>query len=519
MAYTANHKQPVVPYGNLIPSIEHSGSDRPHSDIAAAEWLPLEMTATNTDMGFFSYLDGRRNDYMVMMPGKLVALTREPLSIRQMVGEGPVGRGVPAGVKISWAAAGGSDDILEYTALDVTYGTTDLTTGVAVTAAVAYDKDAVELALASRGLLFDGESAEDFISRPVGITPFAVHAWAGGDGLQPSGYNFHNYKREHKTQILCDLVVRLPRVPVDSVTIDADDYDAAGLGGDGPTVLTNLSRRSELQDGDPGFLADPWLSGANFATYFGDRYKDGITNTEFVVLGLGYRHIALPSFLHSITVTADGGGADKTATVLARKRSHINSLSAEGDYFVDPGLGVIAFYVAGGNSLPATMAVNDDFTFDAHSSAAELVTEDGSDSPTLNPPSVYSAVKGQVKPGDFLVCDRYSDFRAYVPKPAATVVDTTGDVAFDATVLDDLFIETWATDPSGTYDLPEDIVGQVLTLQRYPREDMAKRRTFHDNLPTGVLDKMPGSATDGFSDMITYSNGDEYEVIVNLINR
>ena len=515
MAISTIHKQPVVPYGNLIPSVEHSGSDRPHSDIAAAEWLPLEMTATNSDMGFLSYEDGRRGDYLVMMPGKLVALTREPLSVRQMIGEGPVGRAVPAGVRLAWGAAGGSDDILEYTARDVAYGVTDLVTGDRVTAAVAYDKDAVTAGLQARGLLFEGETAEAFISRPVGVVPFAVHAWGGGDGIQPSGLNFTNYKREHKTQLLCDHVLRLPRVPVESVTVDADEYSATGLGSSLAAVLASLNDRGATP------VADPWLSGANFTSYFEDRYKDGITNTEYVVLGLGYRHIATPSFLHSITVTANGGGADKTATVLARKRSSINALSADGDYFVDPELGVIAFYVAGGNSLPATMAANDDFTFEVHPSAFECLSEDRATSPTLNPPSVFTSVKGNVSPGDYLVCDRYSDFRAYIPRPTPVYQEITAVVVTDLAA--DAYIETWPSasvgDPDGTYDLPEDIVGQILTLQRYPREDMAKRRTFHDNLPTGIADKMPGSATDGFSDMITYSNGDEYEVIVNLINR
>ena len=76
-----NFRQPPVPYGNLVPNITHSSSERPHSDVAVAGWLPVSSTAVNQAMGFFVRTENPSGDFLVLTPGKLVAVTRENLGM------------------------------------------------------------------------------------------------------------------------------------------------------------------------------------------------------------------------------------------------------------------------------------------------------------------------------------------------------------------------------------------------------------------------------------------------------
>lgn len=473
-----NFRRPPLPYGNLVPNVTHSSSERPHSDAAVAAWLPLADTTDNRAMGFFVRQEEPSKDYLVLTPGKVVSFSRENLGM--VVDDGPLGRLVPAGVRIAWAAAGAGDTVLEYNATDVAQFTQDLTTGVAVAAAASYTKAQVEAALLGRGLLRPSEALEDFISSPVGVIPQSAYAWAGGDGLQPAGYNFHNYKRQHKSQLLCDWVLRFPFAPAGTAT--ARDIPAIGT-----VVAADTEVETPAVAGDAA-----WVTGAGgeLASVLGlegagTRYGS-VTNTDYVGLVLGALRIeVVPHLPFSITRAA----VDITSTILQNRKCSIEDLIYDGDYYVDTELGIVFMYEAGGNALPTGMAAADIINVQQHSAHTDYISD-------------LAMIVGDVRPGDLLVCDSKSNLRPFVPRPAETQASTAGSTDY--------------VDPA-TYDRPEDVIAQVLTFSRYPREDMSKVKTFYENLPTGLVDQMPGSATDGYTDNQTYAGGGQFEVIINFL--
>lgn len=499
MSYTPNFRQPRLPYGNLTPGWTHSDSVRPHADSYPAAWLPINSEDVSVANGFFSYDDGTANgDVMVLMAGKAVAYTRENLSVTNVgsdVETGPSGRIVPAGVRVAWAAATGSTKVLEYTAADVAARIEDLATGAPVSAPVDYTKTQLTVALRKRGLLLAAEALESFISPVVGVVATNVYAWAGGDGLQPRGYRFTNYKRQHKVALLCDWVLRLAHVPIadGSVTVPAFTFLAN---------TTDATFRTELELGSP-----LWLQGdlSTNTALLSPRYGT-ITNQDWVGLLLGTRRIE--SSLQCPITIVDGSAVDVTSNFLSRRQSSLENLTRNGDYFIDGELGIIFWYKSGADALPAgvdaTLITSSHvITFSYHSAHTENY-------------SPYPAIVGDVRPGQFLVVDKLSNFRPYVARAAESeVIATDGADTTDANDAATVSAAAYV-DPT-TYDRPEDIVAQVLTMQRFPKEDMKMVKTFWENLGTGLRDRTPGSATGGYSDTLTLGRGGSFEVIINLL--
>ena len=480
MAYTPNFRLPPLGIGNLIPGFTHSDSVRPHTDAAVAGWLPLYASADNKANGFFVRQEETTGDYIVITCGKLVAFTRENLGMTW--DDGPVGRLVPAGVKLAWAAAAGGTDILEYDATDVAQRTQDLTTGNAVTAAVTYTKAQVTLALQERGLILDSESCEDFISEPVGLLAGSAYQWAGGDGLQPRGYRFHNYKRQHKNALLCDYVIRLPFVPLNTQ-----------VSRDLPAIATVIADIIETET--PAVAGDAaWATGAggHLAAEGMDTKYGTIAHTDYVAAVLGAPRIEVAPHLPLVITTA--GGVDKTSTVITRRVKSPNDLTTVGDYYVDSDWGIVFFYEAGGNALPTGMIATDIIKFNQH----------GVQTTYLNDLAFISGLT--VRPGDLLTFDKFSNLVKWSPTTAGTYAIPAEPTSAE--------VDTVVTDAlrSGAR-----ILAQVMTMSRYPREDMERVKTFFDNLPTGILDKMPGSATGGYTDSQTYASGGQFEVIINFM--
>ncbi|MCF1193226.1 hypothetical protein LRR18_16675, partial [Mangrovimonas sp. AS39] len=148
--------------------------------------------------------DKHFEEYFVISSGKVVAFDRE-------------GHLVPAGLRKAWNVATGNV-ILTYVDADVDEGVTDLTTGLAVTAATTYTVDNVTDALRLRGLIGPSEYAKDFISQPCGVAPYNYWKWAGGDGSNPRELIKHGVQLQHGSAILCDWVLEVPLVPVAQAT-------------------------------------------------------------------------------------------------------------------------------------------------------------------------------------------------------------------------------------------------------------------------------------------------------------
>lgn len=444
--YTANLKR-WDRVGNLNPGIEVTGKDRPWFDSAPAAWLPVLDSAINRGVGLFSGFEKRHEDWFVIFGGKVLALCRD--AFQKEGTHWARGRLVPAGLRVSWAAAAGGDSVLEYGADDVARRTTDLATGAPVAAPVSYTKTQLTAALVSRGLLAPTEDLEAFVSRPVGLAPYAMYAWAGGDGWQPTGFGVHNYNRQHQAAVLCSYVCKLPLVPADTGSEDvvADTATASNV--------------SDLDDGDVLWITST-VAKAEFAPTLG-----GVANDDFVGLHLGSYRLAQDTDRTPLRITR--GGLDITDQVLVNKVSSPEDLTSDGDYLYDPDLGIIWFHAAGGTPLPTLVAAADVVTFYHYvAPAAAQLTE-------------FASIVGAIDPGDYLTVDRNSNLRRHV-------------VGVDA---------------------PEDVVGQVLSLKVGPHEELAKVKTYHEDF--GDRDRMPGSATKGFNDLVTYAGAADTEVIFNLM--
>lgn len=194
------------------------------------------------------------------------------------------------------------------------------------------------------------------------------------------------------------------------------------------------------------------------------RYS-AVTSTTFVLAVLANYPLAGPTAQAPLTASS--------TDILVRKRSSIDALAAAGDYWIDREVGAIAFYSAdGGATLPANL-VSETITYYSYQVAPAAV-------------SVYASVASgttSINPGDFLVCDADSNF----------AVDTT---------------------PT-SYSAYR--VGQVIGVKTYPKDMMQRVKSQYTQL--GNLNAMPGTATAGLPETLTYAGGADKEVVLSLINR
>ena len=167
--------------------------------------------------------------------------------------------------------------------------------------------------------------------------------------------------------------------------------------------------------------------------------------------------------------------AASATDVLVRKRSGPDALSQSGDYYVDREAGVIFFYSASQVAVPANLT-GETITYYTYEVAPATV-------------SIYASVvpvTGTVpKNGDFLVCDADSNFAV------ETAVGNT----------------TWSNFR----------IGQIFGFKTYPKDLTHRVQTQYTQL--GNVNKMPGTATAGLPETLTYSGGADKEVLVSLINR
>lgn len=189
-AYAPNHK--VWDHaGNAFPNVEHSEGIRPAGEFKPAAWLPVQ------------FFDKYYENWYVTLPGKIIACDND-------------GDLVPAQYATS------SVDII-YTADDVTEGTIDVETGVAVTAAKTVAVSGVTT--------FLGGTAALSCSKPLGVAPYGYLKWAGGDGDSNSSTPFqlrqHNYNMQHLVALLCDYVLILPLVPTHLSVAEALSLDSS----------------------------------------------------------------------------------------------------------------------------------------------------------------------------------------------------------------------------------------------------------------------------------------------------
>lgn len=497
-------KTPLQDPGRNILSPRHGDTRSPQACTVPAGWLPVSNDSHNTDMGMTATEHNVHNkkEYVVIMPGKVVAYTREGnvnSNALNQLNKGQIGRLVPAGIRKAWAAAGNSDVVLAYTSVDVDEKIEDLGTGAPVAAAKTYTKTQLTAALKARGFLTSAETLEAFISYPVGVASNPVYAWAGGDGTQVDQLRYESYRLQNQAAFWTgeDNTLKLPVMPY------AEQSEEV------PAITTVYSAFSEITGGTPvwatgngGQLSSVVADSVTGASLKAKRYS-GLTNTNYVALILGTKGVEHDALLHPITITSSG--TDITSTVLKAEKTSPQALSRAGDYFVDRDLGIIFFYENGGNALPASLTAADVITFSANTTHTETARRNA------------VCFAGTCYPGALVTYNKNSDFMMATPRPAETSVTATSGTNSSnannaATVTATAYVAPTAYTP------PQEIIGRSYSVERGPFTDLTLARTSHDPLNGFPLqDASPGSATGGWDALTWDAQAGRLQVIVRVL--
>ena len=180
------------------------------------------------------------------------------------------------------------------------------------------------------------------------------------------------------------------------------------------------------------------------------RYA-GYDLTDVVAYDLGLGKIA------SSTSRTPVSFSDATFSATLRERSDISLLAKAGDWYLDADAGRILFWELDGDQAPASFAGNilvSDYTVGSSNQERMMM------------------MVGDCRPGDFISFDEMSNFK---------VAD--------------------ATDHSENL-----VVGRLLALFKESRGLLERVRTGFRGDDFDATAKMPGSATKGFSDLITLSH-------------
>lgn len=173
--YTGNYK--VWDHvGNVTPDFVVSEGDVPSEELRAASWLPVQLWDKYFEV------------WKVMTAGKAAALDN-------------AGRVVPAGMTS-----------ITYTADDVTAGTIDVRTGVALVAG------GIGTVAVSGVTTFMGGTETLSVSDPIGMALYDYYQDAGDagtydDGTNPVGFKQHNFRLQHLVAVITHAYIELPLVP------------------------------------------------------------------------------------------------------------------------------------------------------------------------------------------------------------------------------------------------------------------------------------------------------------------
>jgi hypothetical protein len=467
--YTANPKF-YDRMGRITPN-----THKPHGEWIPAPWLPVQRYDTSE----FAW--------KVISEGKVVALA----------GDGNL---VPAGLKKAFNVATSSNAIT-YTADDVTDGTIDLTTGVAVTAAGSYTETQLTAALRERGLITGSQRATDFISKPVGVANYDYYAAPGTDHYNPRTLKYTNYRPQALTSILCDYVITVPVLPALATTEAVTDLtgEAAGYLED---LFDGTNARSTAYTG--------FFTSAQIAQV--TRYSGQVSSGDDVV-------VFMTENAPIAHITEDSPITTSTDSCLVRQVDSISAISGAGDFFVDYEVGAIFLYEAGGNAIPSPwVAGTTTISYYHYGSAVSSGTRVSS----------YVCATGNLEYGDFLTYDVNSNFiKATLDISAA---EGYSDSSTGALYSVDPEYDTQATNSVVSIQLEkaimgynEGIIGQVIGTTiygsgQYENDYLGSVKTAFEG-QTAANMQTPGSATGGRTDQLTYANGAERMLVINLIMR
>lgn len=432
-SYSATHKQ-WDHTGNVTPNVEVCESQRPAGAFKPADWLPVGR------------YEKKHEVYLSIAEGKVISLDRE-------------GRVVPAGMLDNFTSGGAG---LVYDATDYAQAVIDLTTGVALTAAVTYTVAQVQTALCARGLIGAAELAEDFISLPIGITPMDIFQWGGGaDPFNPSGYTNHNFLLQHQVVPLCDYVIDMALVPA------AESTEIMDTAMDG-TAIT--------------FGTGGWKNSTGLAAT--TRYASLVSAGDNIVAYV-FEKFPVAKETSRTAISTDAAGE------LVNEKSTIAEVTARGDFYIDYDVGVLFLYEAGGDGYPGSFALSSTINYYQYEDVPTSVSD-------------YSCAVGDLRPGDFVLADANSNFaRARHEMVIGTDLTTSTNVTGE--------------EVKAVLLRRDKIIGQVLEIQEQPQDALERVRTAFTGLTT--QEAMPGSATSGYTDSVTFSGAANRVVRINLHTR
>ena len=180
------------------------------------------------------------------------------------------------------------------------------------------------------------------------------------------------------------------------------------------------------------------------------------------------------------------GSTSRTPVTIAgnwRERSDISLLARAGDFFLDADAGIILFFEDGGNAAPVDASAN---AIAGNISVFEYSTATSAQERMM-------MMVGDCRPGDFVTFDEMSNFvvRSLPTTVAADVDDNSAEATAALVALS---------------EEQELTVGRLLALYKEPRGLLERVRTGFSGSEFDATAKMPGSATKGFSDLITLSD-------------
>lgn len=361
------------------------------------------------------------------------------------------GRVVPAGLLRRCLAStiGNNKAVISYTQNDIDARVIDLQTGTFVTAAKDIDVEAFILAVIENGWLPQNTAVANdndlhAAARAFISAPVGIAAYDVycWAGDDPANLHFTNYQKQHLIQFFTDIQMKVAHVCETAAT-------AVAVGG-----LTLIPSA-----GAAGLAGMP-------------RYA-GLDMTNVVGYDLELGRVATSTTRTPLTFSVGSW----------RERSDISLLAKAGDWYLDADAGIILFYEAGGNAAPvdkvgAALGGNINvFEYSTAVSAQERM----------------AMMIGDCRPGDFVTFDEMSNF-VVRSLPTTVAIDPNHDSAEATAALVALSQEQELT------------VGRLLALYKEPRGLLERVRTGFAGSEFDATAKMPGSATKGFSDLITLSS-------------
>lgn len=453
---TANFKLREDLVDQITPkALQNMEIDRSMGNFLPAAWLPVQFTKS-------SYQSGE--DAFVISAFKPVSLDTQ-------------GRVVPSGLRTSLGgnskASAHTATSLVYTATDVSWGVIDLVTGLPVTAAVSYTGLQLCNGLIERGLVRDDEAItagatvpastsgdvniiiDLFISQPVGIVLQDVNVWSG----TPEDPNSRGYG--NSPQAFTNYSKQHGVTFLTHATLRVPHRVA------GSTTSDAFDAATLDGSGSTSYTAGAFIDDGEYWNITNirqvNRYSYLTSTAPVVALGLAERVCAKNTTRTPLSCDRDG--------VLVRERTHPDLIAKEGDYYFDYDVGVLFLHSDTWETLVALGSANTTFSY-------SFYTDTG-----VAGAHRYIHFDGPCRPGDFITYDEMSNFTV----ASSTVVSAGLSL------------------------------GRVHAIISEPKDLLESVKTGWNLANASNTMKMPGTATQGYSDLITLSQEEVSDQLVQII--